>query len=178
MTCIMEQPPQIKTISAVIIIFLVLGAGFLLFLKYRTFPNPEDSLTINPSTSLGTNDEPKTVLVENTPMIDGALSLPGGFPQDIPLETGNLIESATTYYPEQNVRQLSLSYWSSRTMTEKYAEYKNYMTTSGYKITEEDTNAPVRAIFGVKEDRNLSVAISSREGKTLVQLSYLLKSAQ
>ena len=86
MTCIMEQPPQIKTISAVIIIFLVLGAGFLLFLKYRTFPNPEDSLTINPSTSLGTNDEPKTVLVENTPMIDGALSLPVGRGRRLSLE--------------------------------------------------------------------------------------------
>ena len=169
----MEQPQQIKTISAVVVILLVLGAGFLLFLKYRTFPNPENS-----PKSGSTNHEPGTVVVENTSMINGTLSLPAGFPQDIPLEKGNLIESATTYYPEQNVRQLSISYQSSRTTTEKYAEYKNYMTASGYEITEEDTNAPVRAIFGVKEDRNLSVAISSREGKTLVQLSYLLKSVQ
>ena len=174
----MEQPQQIKTISAVIIILLVLGAGFLLFLKYRIFPNPANLLTTNPSTSLGASDKSGTVVVENTSLINGTLSLPAGFPQDIPLEKGNLIESATTYYPEQNVRQLSISYQSSKTVTQKYAEYKNYMAASGYKITEENTNAPVRAIFGVKEDRNLSVALSNREGKTLVQLSYLLKSAQ
>ncbi|GEM_PF-3436030 len=169
----MEQPQHTKTISAVIIILLVLGAGFLLFLKYRTLPKSE-----NPPITDSTNRESRTVVVENTPLINGTLSLPAGFPQDIPLERGNLIESATTYYPEQSVRQLSISYWSSRTVTQKYAEYKNYMTASGYEMTEENTSAPVRAIFGVKEGRNLSIAVSSREGKTLVQLSYLLKSVQ
>src|SRR3989344_6635915 len=112
----MEQPQQIKTISAVIIILLVLGAGFLLFLKYRAFPNPANLLMTNPSTSLGASDEQRTVVVENTSLINGTLSLPAGFPQDIPLEKGNLIKSATTYYPEQNVRQLSISYQSSKTV--------------------------------------------------------------
>ena len=167
----MEQSSQIKTISAVIIILLVLGAGFLLFLKYRTSSLNQE----NSPTSGGTNGEPATVVVKNTPMVNGIISVPVGFPQGIPLESGSLIESSTTQYPGENVQQLSISYRSSKTIAQKYTEYKDYMNQAGYSLTEGNKSAPVRAIFGTKENTNLSVAISSSEGKTLVQLSYLLK---
>ena len=167
----MEQPPQIKTISAIIIILLVLGAGFLLFLRYRTSSLNQENLP----TSGGTNGEPATVVVKNTPMVNGIISVPVGFPQGIPLESGSLIESATTQYPGENVQQLSISYRSSKTIAQKYTEYKDYMNQAGYSLTEGNKSAPVRAIFGTKENTNLSVAISSSEGKTLIQLSYLLK---
>ena len=167
----MEQSSQIKTISAIIIILLVLGAGFLLFLKYRTSSLNQE----NSPTSGGTNGEPATVVVKNTPMVNGIISVPVGFPQGIPLESGSLIESATTQYPGENVQQLSISYRSSKTIAQKYTEYKDYMNQAGYSLTEGNKSAPVRAIFGTKENTNLSVAISSSEGKTLVQLSYLLK---
>ena len=169
----MEQPQQIKTISAVVIIFLVLAAGFLLFAKYRTSLNQENS-----PTSDSANDESATVVVENTSIVNGVTPAPRGFPQDIPLESGNLTESATTQYPRENARQLSVSYLSSKTIAQKYAEYKTYMSQAGYSLTEGNATASVRAIFGVKEDSNLSVAISSSKGKTLIQLSYLLKSVQ
>jgi len=168
----MEQSSQIKTISAVIIILLVLGAGFLLFLKYRTSSLNQE----NSPTSGGTNGEPATVVVKNTPMVNGIISVPVGFPQGIPLESGSLIESSTTQYPGENVQQLSISYRSSKTIAQKYTEYKDYMNQAGYSLTEGNKSAPVRAIFGTKENTNLSVAISSSEGKTLIQLSYLLKS--
>ena len=167
----MEQSSQIKTISAIIIILLVLGAGFLLFLKYRTSSLNQE----NSPTSGGTNGEPATVVVKNTPMVNGIISVPVGFPQGIPLESGSLIESSTTQYPGENVQQLSISYRSSKTIAQKYTEYKDYMNQAGYSLTEGNKSAPVRAIFGTKENTNLSVAISSSEGKTLVQLSYLLK---
>ena len=168
----MEQPPQIKTISAIIIILLVLGAGFLLFLKYRTSSLNQE----NSPTSGGTNGESAIVVVKNTPMVNGIISVPVGFPQGIPLESGSLIESSTTQYPGENVQQLSISYRSSKTIAQKYTEYKDYMNQAGYSLTEGNKSAPVRAIFGTKENTNLSVAISSSEGKTLIQLSYLLKS--
>ncbi len=114
-------------------------------------------------------------MVKNTPMVNGIISVPVGFPQGIPLESGSLIESATTQYPGENVQQLSISYRSSKTIAQKYTEYKDYMNQAGYSLTEGNKSAPVRAIFGTKENTNLSVAISSSEGKTLVQLSYLLK---
>lgn len=163
----MEEPTQnknLQTISAVVIVLLVLGAGYFLFQKYKT---PAD---------IG-NQEPMVVVVENTQMINGVIAAPAGFPQDIPFEKGHILESAVTRYPEQNAKQLSVSYQSPKTVAQKYAEYKNYMGQAGYTITEGDPNAPVRAIFGTKTDANLSVVISNPDDITLVQLSYLLKSA-
>ena len=169
----MEQPPQIKIVSAIVIVLVILGVGFLLLTKYHVSLNQE-----NLPTSGHVDDEQVTVVVENTPVVNGALSAPAGFPRDIPLESDNLTESATTQYPRENARQLSLSYLSLKTIAQKYAEYKTYMNQAGYSLTEGNATAPVRAIFGVKEDSNLSVAISGSKGKTLVQLSYLLKSVQ
>ena len=168
-----EQPQQIKTISTVVVILLALGAGYVLFAKYRPFLSQA-----NLPTSESTNDQSATVMVKNTPMVNGTILAPRGFPPDIPLESSNLTESATTEFPGENVRQLSVSYQSSKTVAEKYAEYRNYMTASGYQITEGDTSSPIRTILGTKESANLSVIISRAEGRTLVQLSYLLKSVQ
>ncbi|MDP2641952.1 MAG: hypothetical protein Q8P21_01510 [bacterium] len=166
----MEQSQNKKIVSVIIIIVLILGAGYLLLGKYRA---PGEVNQQAPTDS--GNQELMVVAVENTPMVRGVLSTPARFPTDIPLEKEKILESATTRYPDQNAQQLSASYQSSKTITEKYAEYKNYMTGSGYQITESPVDASVRAIFGVKEDANLTVAISSSGGGTLVQLSYLLK---
>jgi len=171
----MEQPQQIKTISAIVIVLLVLGVGYVLYAKYRA-PRDENQQVSNSSDNAGGNQKPMKVVVENSPVVNGALSVPIGFPKDIPIEKGVILESATTNYPDQKAEQLSLSYRSSKTIAQKYAEYKDYMSRAGYTLTEGSTSAPVRAIFGTKENANLSVAISSSKGKTLVQLSYLLKS--
>lgn len=168
-----EQPQRIKTISTVVVILLALGAGYVLFTKYRPFLNQE-----NLPTSVNSNDQSVTVMVKNTPTVNGVILAPRGFPPDIPLESNNLTESATTEFPRENARQLSVSYQSSKTIAEKYAEYRNYMTASGYQITEGDAGSPIRTILGTKESANLSVVINRAEGGTLVQLSYLLKSVQ
>ena len=164
-----EQSQNTKIISAVVVIFLILGIGYVLFGKYRA---PGE---VNRQASDDSDDQEFIVMVENTPMVNGTLSVPAGFPQDIPIEIGGVLESATTHYPAQDAEQLSVSYQSSRTIAQKYGEYKNYMTASGYQITEGDVSSQVRAIFGTKENVNLSVVISSLEKRTLVQLSYLLK---
>ncbi|MDO8728810.1 MAG: hypothetical protein Q7K26_02840 [bacterium] len=166
----MEQPQNIKTISALLIIILILGAGFLLFTRYRA---PDTQVNLSKSDS---NDrKPATVVVENTLMVNGIIPVPVGFPQEIPLENGSLLESATTRYPRDNATQLSLNYQSAKTVTQKYMEYKDYMNRVGYQVTEGGARSSVRALFGTKEGANLSVALSSVNGKTLVQISYLLK---
>ncbi len=166
----MEQSQKIKTSSAIIVIVLILVAGYLSLGKFRAPGGVDQQLPARSN-----NQEPMIVVVENTPTVNGILPAPVGFPQVIPLERERILESATTEYPDQNARQLSVSYLSSRTIAQKYAEYKNYITASGYQITEGDASSPVRAIFGTKESANLSVVISRAEGKTLVQISYLLK---
>ena len=165
----MEQSQNIKIISAIVVVLAILGVGYILSEKYPVSngnPNP------NP------NNMSKVVTVENTLMVGGILPLPTGFPQDIPLEEDEILESATTYYPNQNAKQLSVSYRSLKTITQKYVEYKAYMSQTGYKVAEDSPNSSssVRTILGTKADTNLSVAISSMKGGTLVEISYLFKS--
>lgn len=162
------QAPNTKIILAVLAVIVLLALGYFLSLKYSSEKGPTPPEDANKTTSM-------KVVVENTPAINGVTPAPAGLPKDIPLEKGSMLESATTEYPDQNAKQLSLSYQSLKTVAEKYAEYKDYMTKAGYTITEGSTSSPVRAIFGTKADANLSVVISSAEGKTLVQLAYLLK---
>ena len=167
-TQLQPEPQNTKLISAAIVILLVFGIGYILLTKYSS---PEK----NNEEAIADPNQGPVVVVENTSVVDGGFSLPLGFPQDIPIEKAGIIESNTTNYPDQNAKQLSVSYKSSKTITQKYAEYKTYLTQAGYGLTEGGANTPVRAIFGTKDSANLSVAISSSGGKTLVQISYLLK---
>ena len=144
------------------IVVAILAIGFLLSGKYPLFNGSRNNLSA-------------VVTVENTPMVDGVLPVPPGFPPEIPLENGEILESATTWYPIEDVTQLSLSYRSSKTAAQKYAEYKNYMDQAGYSVTEGDFSSATKAVFGTQAKANLSVVISSADGATLVQLSYLLK---
>jgi len=165
----MEQSQPIKTVSAIIIVLIILVGAYLLFAKYGV-PGG-----VNQEESLNGNQEPMVVEVIETPVVNGTLSTPTGFPQDIPIENGNITESTTTNYPEQNAQQLSLSYQSSQSVDSIYTAYMNYMSQAGYEITEGDASLPVRALFGTTADANLTVAISSMEDQTLVQISYLVK---
>ena len=49
------------------------------------------------------------------------------------------------------------------------------MDQAGYSVTEGDFSSATKAVFGTQAKANLSVVISSADGATLVQLSYLLK---
>ena len=165
----MEDSQHTKTIFAIIAIILILVAGYFLLIKNK------GSLSTKLPGSSGQETKPMKVIVENTPVVNGSLSAPRGFPQEIPFEQKGLIESAITHFPEQGAQQFSLSYNRSKSVATKYAEYKKYMQKASYKITEGNSNTSTKAIYGVKADANLSVVISNVSGKTLVQLSYLLK---
>ena len=163
----MEQSQNKKTISALVVIVLVLLLGYFLYSKYRASNEGVTPTAIS--------EQPRKVEVENTATVNGVLPAPAGLPSDIPLEGGAMLESVTTKYPEQNAEQLSLNYHSSKSVADKYAEYKAYMQKAGYEVMEGDASSPVRALFGEKEDANLTVVVSSSDGGTLVQLAYLIK---
>jgi hypothetical protein len=162
----MESSLNIKKILITIVILVVLV--FALSLGRRS-QSDQNELTGN------LDDSSAIVMVENTPVVDGVISVPDGFPPDIPLEKDKILESSTTRYPKQSLRQLSVSYQSLEPVAQKYMEYKNYMGLAGYSLKEEEPIAPTKVISGTKGDSNLSVVISNSGGRTLVQLSYLSK---
>ena len=169
-----QMPPQqhqrMKILSAfLILIAAALVAGFLYFYK-----NPL-ALQKKPESLPDTSNEPMEVVVEENRTESGALVVPPGLPQDIPLEKGDILESTTTKFLGPGAEQLSLTYTSSKSVAQKYAEYKTYMSHKGYEIMEGPANSQVRSVFGTSAAANLSVAISSTKDGTLVQISYLIK---
>ena len=114
----METEQNTKVVSAVLVIIIILFAGYFLFSKYHKSSEGPESLD-------GGNEGSTSVVVENTQSINGTLPAPAGFPDDIPVEENVLLESVTTSYPGQGAKQLSLSYRSSKTAVQKYNEYKN-----------------------------------------------------
>ena len=162
------QGPDKKTLLAVVVVILILSIGYLVATKYDAKKNLQDG-------DKASETEPLDVVVAHTERVNGVLPVPPGFPADIPVEKTDVVESATTDYPTLGAKQLSLNYQTSKTVAAKLAEYRDYMKKMGYTITEGNSASPVKALFGVKDDANLSVVISSHEGKTLVQIAYLLK---
>ena len=160
-------------ILPIIFVLLIIGGLYVLYVWMsgvdKTIPVDEPASSTNQS---------DIVTVKNTPLVRGSLTTPPGFPEDIPIEAGQILESATTNYPNSKIEQLSLSYHSSKTVNQKFDDYKKYMQLKGYQITDSSASSPTKALFGTTVDTNLSVAISNSEGKTLVQLSYLLKAVQ
>lgn len=163
-----QKGPDKKTILAVLAVLVILTIAYLVATKYDAKKELEDA-------QRASETKPLDVVVEHTQRVNGALPVPPNFPADIPVEKTDIIESATTEYPTLDAKQLSLNYMTSKTVAQKLAEYKDYMTKAGYTLTEGDPSSPVKALFGTKEDANLSVVISSQNGKTLVQVAYLLK---
>ena len=165
----MEESQHIKTIYTIVAVLVIVGIGYFIFTKNWT------TLPTQTPTSSKSDETPINVVVKNAPIVNGALSTPLEFPQEIPFEKAGIIESAITEFPDQGTKQFTLSYNSTKTMAAKYAEYKNYMQKMGYVITEGDKNSAIRTIYGVKEEANMSVVVNNANGKTLVQLTYLLK---
>lgn len=144
-----------------LIVVAILAIGFLLSGKYPLFNGSRNNLSA-------------VVTVRNTPMVDGTLPVPPGFPAEIPIETTEVLESATTYHPDQNATQLSLSYRSTKTILDKYKEYRDFMNQAGYNLTENSVSE-IKTLSGIKSDTSLSISMRNVDGETLVELSYLLK---
>ncbi len=164
-----SQGPDKKTLIAVVVVLVILAAGYLLATKYDKRMGIKDG-------DKASETIPLEVSVTHTERVNGVLPPPPGFPSDIPVEKTDIRESATTQYPTLDAKQLSLNYQTSKTVAQKLTEYRDYMKKAGYSVSESSASAPVKALFGTKDDANLTVVISNAgSGKTLVQVAYLLK---
>ena len=154
-----------KAISLVVII-LMFTVGYML-LKTSTLSSKKESISNN------LTEASMRVTVENTMATGGVLSAPQGFPQDIPYENHDISDSSVTHYQYEHLKQLTLNYYSSTSVLQKYAEYLNYMTQSGYEITRQEESPISSLISGNKAGVTLSVDISENTGTTtLVKISY------
>lgn len=159
----MEQIQQ-KTALSILIIVLILAAGYFLLGR-----SAGDRGSLAETGVEASAEDVLSASVSNSPT---------DLPRDIPFEEEGLVESASAHYIEQvpGARQISLAYESSKPATEKYQEYKSYMQQAGFRI-KEDVEGTAMSIFGMSENANLSIVITSTGGgETLVQIAYLDKS--
>jgi len=99
--------------------------------------------------------------------------LPRGFPSDIPVDTAEMIESYSAEYKDIGATQYTVMYASSRPMEELYAQYLSFMTDAGYEFGDNGKNEEQKELIGTKDNDNLIVKVSTREGRVFVQISFL-----
>lgn len=99
--------------------------------------------------------------------------LPQGFPAFIPVETKDAFESYSASYPERKITQYTVSYKTSKTVSEKYDEYLSFMTKNGFTFSNDGQNKETGTLYGTKNGDDLLVVVSKSEDKTSVQISYL-----
>lgn len=164
-------------VVALVIVVIVLLA-FAYFISKLNIPTNTDS----PGTSEGTPGQPGEVTKEaiTTTMVDVSAAttpadkLPKGFPSSIPVESKNILTSASQVYTDRtpNETVYSVSYQSDKTPAEKYSEYLAFMTKDGYTFSATGKNAQNHSLYGTKGNTILLVTASTNAGKTVVQINY------
>lgn len=151
----------VKTFLSLIFLAL-LGAGFVWWIKWS-----------KERAARFVAERPMNVQVERVTEVEGKFLPPEGFPDSIPLDEDNIVESVRTSYPEQNAVQTSVMYRSTEEKSEKYSEYRTYMEKEGYKLSEGGETGEVLFLQGTKTGENLSITLSTWEGLTVVQIAHL-----
>ncbi len=113
------------------------------------------------------------VTVAKTDVTKSGSKLPQGFPNDIPVELVNVIDSYKAFYEKVQATQYTVSYTSDRDREDLWNMYSKFMNDSGYRIDVAQTSRGLGQISGAKGDDSLSVVVTSSNGVSLVQLSYL-----
>ncbi|MBX4200060.1 hypothetical protein KW790_01180 [Candidatus Parcubacteria bacterium] len=104
----------------------------------------------------------------------GALNIPSGFPEDVPLDADAVTESYKASYTNKNVIQYSISFTSSRSLAAVWQTYKDFLVKSGFSVDPNMTDNKTKTrVGGQKTSDVLTVVLSPVAGKTYVQLSFL-----
>jgi hypothetical protein len=122
--------------------------------------------------------ETDKVLIEKTDLSASAGAvdkLPSGFPADVPSETVGIFESYKAFYKEKDVTQYSVSFYSDSPVDNKYNEYKSFFVNDGYALQDDSLDSTQASLYASRNGRSVSIVISIKDGKTIVQLTVLQK---
>ena len=100
-----------------------------------------------------------------------------GFPRDLILDKqGTVVSSSVTPY-EENHKQYTATYTTSRTVEQEYNNFVTYLEKNKFKVTKKEMNQGVGGIYaeGQYADANVVVYLDPASGKNTVIISYLLK---
>ena len=118
-------------------------------------------------------ETPMNVETTVTPFEDGVLSAPEGFPEEIPVEDENIVQSETSTFADWSAVKRSVMYHSEESIESKHGEYRSFMESSGYSVTETKGENGLVTLTGDKDGENLSVTITLWEEFTRVFITHL-----
>ena len=98
-----------------------------------------------------------------------------GFPDGFPAEK-ETAENSYRYIPANSTeQQYTLQYESQKTLAENEKIFKDYFTSAGFQIVNKQESATDAFYYGTRDNSDLSILISSRDGKISISASYLAR---
>ena len=105
----------------------------------------------------------------------GSSRLPSGFPSDVFVDTASIVQSYTANFPDRKVSQHTLSYTSEKPAKTVFTEYLDSLKKAGFQFAENGIDEKSMSLYGSRSGNDLSVVISTSNGQTLVQITYLAR---
>jgi hypothetical protein len=155
-----------KIVILAVVVLVVLGGLYVWMKGFQT---------TKPITTTPKNDAPVSVVVSNTDLTTSLDKIPKGFPTDISIETKNVLQSRSVYYPENKSTLYTVIYKSPASPQTKYDLYYKYVTSAGYTNLNLATTTPSMSIQGIKDKSQLSFQISPKDGGSLVQIGFIIQ---
>lgn len=112
----------------------------------------------------------------DTPVMKSGFIKANALPEGLPIENSNLLKDGTysVLFPEsRQMAQYTVSYWSDSSRKDKFNEYLEYMEKAGFDLGQNGKDTRSMSLYGIKDNDDLSVTISTLRDKTLVQITYL-----
>ncbi|MDB5266731.1 MAG: hypothetical protein JWN89_546 [Parcubacteria group bacterium] len=153
-----------KPILPVLLVAVLVVAGVLLFMKYR-------------SSTPATKFSSENVIYDpvDVASVQGQSKLPAGLPSDIPIEIENVTQSETLSYPDRKATVSNVSYFSAKQQEELSVIYANYLKDKGYKITLGDKSVSHTAYIATKGNGELTITITPNDQRMNVLLSFVVR---
>lgn len=147
---------------------IIIVAGVVLFAVYKQ----KGSKVPPPKTE-------QTAVVSPEPQkTDFGTKMPTDFPTDIPVEKGAPVaQSYSLNYVGQ--KQLTIVFPSSKTVTENYILYTDFLKKQNWNISNKYESEKVSSLYGMKESNDINITISentsSPSAVSQVSISVLKK---
>jgi len=166
-----NMPPETvknsnKSALVVVIILIIAFGAFFLLKKQSSNTDSTDK------TPQGTQEKVDVKEVDLS-KVTGDGRVPTSFPDDLPLDASSITKSYVADFPERGVTQNTISYNSTKKRDALYKEYLTYMTKNGYTFAEDGQNETLGALYGTKDNDDLSIIVRSEGSLTVVDITYL-----
>ena len=160
-------PQKKKGKFLLLVVIVVLSAAIVLVYKKAPLSKTNSNSAFTPKQP---GQQPQ---VEKSKPIAVIKNFPKDFPQETAMSesSGYKVSMANT-----DSNQWSIEYTSKKTLQENGKIFTDYLTSSGFNITNKIENSnSLFYYYGVSNKADLSVLVENKSGKVTVKASYLVK---